>query len=1230
MSRQAIETQLKEIAAQRILVKDGAMGTMVQAEGLDEADWRGARFKDHALPQKGNTDLLVLTQPALVQDIHERFLAAGADVLGTTSFNANAISQSDYGNQALVRELNVEAAKIACAAAAAWSAKTPQRPRFVAGAVGPTNRTLSLSPDVNNPAFRALDFRTLVQAYQEQVEGLIEGGVHLLAVETVFDTLNAKAALFAVEEAFAKAGKRVPLLVSLAVTDASGRSLSGQTVDAFYHSIRHAAPLFVGANCSLGAEKLRPHVAEFAELADTLVSCYPNAGLPNAMGEYDESPEQSAALLGEFAQSGLLNLVGGCCGMTPSHIEAIAQATAGHAPRALPPADGPPVTRLSGLETLEIRPDANFQMIGERTNVTGSSRFRRLIEQDDFEGAAETAREQVRGGANLIDVNMDEGLLDSVGCMRTFLNTIAADPDIARVPVMIDSSKFEVIEAGLECCQGKSVVNSISLKDGERDFLEKARRVRRHGAALVVMAFDEQGQADSFERKVEICERAYRLLTRQAGFPAEDIIFDPNILAVATGIEEHANYARAFIDATREIRRRCPGVHVSGGVSNLSFSFRGNNRVREAIHSAFLYHAVQAGMDMGIVNAGQLEVYEDIPEELRERVEDVLFNRREDATERLVEFAERVRGAGKKREQDLGWREAEVEQRISHALVHGIDEWIESDTEEAREKLGRPLAVIEGPLMDGMNVVGDLFGAGKMFLPQVVRSARVMKKAVAWLEPFMEKEREQGTGAAKGKGRIVIATVKGDVHDIGKNIVGVVLSCNNYEVIDLGVMVPAEKIIDTALDTEADLVGLSGLITPSLDEMVHVAEELQRRDAGKVLLIGGATTSPTHTAVRIAPALEQSVVHVRDASRAVHTVARLLEPGAARELDQENREEQKRLRALHESRQERPLLGIAEARAARTPITWRAQDIAEPEFFGVRRVQPALEALRGTIDWSFFFSAWEIKGRYPKIFEDARVGEEAQRLFDDGQELLEHITRARLLEARGVYGFWCAVAEGDDIVLYEDSRRERECARFPMLRQQQAGERQGPRRSLADFVAPRESGLADAVGAFAVSAGHGADALAAAFEAEGDDYRAIMTKALADRLAESFAEWLHREVRREWGYGEGEALDNEALIAEKYRGIRPAFGYPACPDHSLKYTLGRLLNIEAAAGIELTSSAAATPAASVLGIYLAHPEARYFTIGRIGRDQVEDYAKRRGIEVAEAERWLRPNLAYRL
>ena len=1217
------EKVIRAALQRRILILDGAMGTTLQAHGLEEREFRGERFRDHPRDLKGDNEILSLTRPDLVEEIHDAFFEAGADIVETNTLGATAIAQGDYAMEGLARELNLESARIARAAARRWSDRTPDQPRFVAGALGPTPKTLSIGPDVNDPAFRAICFDELRDAYAEQARALIEGGVDLLLIETIFDTLNAKAALVAIDQVYQETGQRLPIMISVAITEASGRTLSGQTVDAFWRSVSHANPLSVGVNCSRGADFIRPYVAELGEISPAFVSAYPNAGLPNAFGEFDEKPETTAALLREFAESGLVNLAGGCCGTTPDHIRAIAAAVAGTAPRPLPRPDR--LTHFSGLETLTIRADANFLMIGERTNVAGSARFRRLIKGEDFDAAVEVAVEQVRGGANILDVNMDEALLDSEQCMTRFLNRIAVEPEIARIPIMIDSSRWSVLEAGLKCVQGKGIVNSLSLKEGEEEFLAKARLVRRYGAGLVVMAFDEKGQADGIDRKVAICERAYALLTEELDFPPGDIIFDPNVLAIGTGIEEHADYARSFIEATRLIKERCPRALVSGGVSNLSFAFRGNDRVREAIHSAFLYHAIAAGMDMGIVNAGQLEVYEEIPKELLERVEDLLFNRRPDATERMVEFAESVKGAGKKRELDLGWREGSVEERLSHALVRGVDEFIVEDAEEARLAYGSALRVIEGPLMDGMGTVGDLFGAGKMFLPQVVKSARAMKKAVAHLEPFME---EGSGGEARSKGRIVLATVKGDVHDIGKNIVGVVLRCNGYQVIDLGVMVPAQEILQTAIDENCDLVGLSGLITPSLDEMVHVAREMERRGIDLPLLIGGATTSRQHTAVRIAPAYRESTVHVRDASRAVSTMASLLDVDSRSDFQRKNRERQELLRSLHGERGARPLLSYQEALANRPKIEWRAEDIAAPAFWGRRVLREVpLAELAKYIDWTFFFSAWEMKGRFPGILEHPKHGEAAQELFANASDLLAKIIDGDLLKAEGVYGFWPAAADADDIVLYADASRSAELVRFPMLRQQRARDDRSPSRCLADLVAPAGTGLPDSIGAFAVTAGIGAAELAKRYEREGDDYHAIMTKALADRLAEAFAEYLHHRARKDWGYGADENLDNEALIAEKYRGIRPAFGYPACPDHSEKLKLFDLLGAHEV-GLSLTETCAMAPAASVSGIYLAHPRARYFNVGPIDRDQVASYAARKERPLAEVEGWLRPNLGY--
>ena len=1218
-----VRTTLDRLLAERILVLDGAMGTMVQRHRLTDAHYRGTRFADHPHELKGDTDVLVLTRPDIVAGIHAEYLEAGADIIETNTFGATAVAQADYGLEAHVYEMNVEGARIAKRVAAEWTARTPDKPRFVAGSMGPTNKVLSISPDVNNPALRAITFDAMREAFREQARGLIDGGCDLLLLETIVDTLNAKAALVAIREVFDEKGIELPIMISVTITDRSGRTLSGQTIDAFWVSIRHAKPFCVGINCALGARDMRPYLADLSAIADCWVSAYPNAGLPNAFGQYDEQPEETGALLKEFAQSGLVNILGGCCGTTPAHIAAIARAVEGVPPR-VPPKDLPRYTQFSGLETLTIRPDSNFQMIGERTNVTGSKRFARLIGANDFAAAVDVALDQVRGGANLLDVNMDEGMLDSEQAMTTFLNYIATEPEVARIPVMVDSSKWSVIEAGLKCLQGKGVVNSISLKEGEEDFLAKAAIIRRYGAGVVVMAFDEQGQADTVERKVAICQRAYRLLTEKAGFDPTDIIFDPNILAIATGIEEHNTYALNFIEAARIIRETCPGAHVSGGVSNLSFSFRGNDVVREAMHSAFLYHAIKAGMDMGIVNAGQLVVYEDIPKDLLERVEDVLFNRRPDATERLVEFAETVKGSGAKRAVDHAWREGTVEERLAHALVHGVVDLLETDLEEARSRY-TPLQIIEGPLMDGMRHVGDLFGAGKMFLPQVVKSARAMKKAVAYLEPFMEQEKQQAGGQAQG--RVLLATVKGDVHDIGKNIVGVVLGCNGYEVIDLGIMVPAQKILDTAREKQVDVIGLSGLITPSLDEMVHVAREMERQGFTLPLLIGGATTSPQHTAVKIAPEYSGSTVHVLDASRAAGVVAALLDEGQRATFDAQNRAKQEELRAVHGRKQEKPLLTWEEARANRLRLDWKAYTPPVPAFIGRREIEVPLDQLVPFIDWTFFFSAWELKGRYPAIFDHPEYGKAARELYDQGTALLDRLIQEGRLKARGVYGFWPAEGVGEDLVLYTDESRRTVAARFPMLRQQSPIADGRPNRSLVDFVAPAESGVRDYVGAFAVTAGLGADELVRGFEAEHDDYQAILVKALADRLAEAFAEYLHAQARRDWGYGADEQLTNEQLIAEQYRGIRPAFGYPACPDHSEKRTLFALLEAERV-GLTLTDSGAMLPAASVSGLYFAHPEARYFMVGRIGRDQVEDYARRKGMSMEEAERWLAPNLGY--
>ncbi|MDX6295493.1 MAG: 5-methyltetrahydrofolate--homocysteine methyltransferase [Kribbellaceae bacterium] len=1194
------QAELRELLDQRVVVLDGAWGTMLQGASLTPEDYRGERFLDHPRDVTGDPDLLNLMRPDLILDVHRQYLAAGADITTTNTFTATSIGQADYGLQSLVREMNLQGARLARQAADEAGG------RFVAGSIGPLNVTLSLSPRVEDPSYRAVSFEQVRDAYAEQVSALAEGGVDLLMIETIFDTLNAKAAIAAAREV----APELPLWISLFI-DLSGRTLSGQTVEAFWSSIEHAKPMVVGVNCSLGAAQIRPHVADLARFADTYVASHPNAGLPNAFGGYDETPAETAGLIGEFATSGLVNIVGGCCGTTPAHIAKIAEAVQGLQPRPVPAPPGR--TRFSGLEPFTIGPDTGFVMIGERTNVTGSARFRRLIESGDHQAAVDVALEQVRGGANLLDVNMDADLLESEEAMTTFLNLVATEPEVARIPIMVDSSRWSVLEAGLKCVQGKGVVNSISLKEGEGPFLEQARRIRDYGAGVVVMAFDEQGQADTTERKVSICGRAYDLLIQQAGFPPEDIIFDPNVLAVATGISEHNGYAKAFIDALPLIKERCPGVHISGGISNLSFSFRGNNVVREAMHSAFLFHAVQVGLDMGIVNAGQLAVYQDIPADLLELVEDVLFDRREDATDRLVTFAETVSGSGTKREVDLSWREAPVEQRLSYALVHGIVDFIEDDTEEARKQKARPLEVIEGPLMDGMKVVGDLFGAGKMFLPQVVKSARVMKRSVAYLEPFMEAEKElaRQEGRAedvRGQGKVVLATVKGDVHDIGKNIVGVVLGCNNYEVIDLGVMVPAARILDTAIAEGADVVGLSGLITPSLDEMVAVAGEMQRRGLKLPLLVGGATTSKQHTAVRIAPAYNNTTVHVLDASRVVGVVSDLLDSDRAEELAVSNRAAQEILREQHANKQRVPLLPVEQARANREPISY--DELPVPAFTGVKVVEPDLVALRAMIDWQFLFLAWELKGKYPAILEQPV----ARELFDDANTLLDQIIADGSFQAKGAYGYWPAHAEGDDILLDNG-------ASFPMLRQQTEKPAGRFNRCLADYIAP----AGDHLGGFGVAI-HGAEDLAAVYEGQNDDYRAIMVKALADRLAEAFAEYIHLEARKAWFEPDAEPL-LEDLHAERFRGIRPALGYPASPDHSEKKALFDLLDA-GQLGLGLTESFAMTPAASVSGLIFASPSARYFSVGRVGKDQVEDYARRRGMELAEIERWLRPNLAY--
>ncbi len=1214
---------------ERILLLDGAMGTMIQSYRLAEEDYRGERFADWHRDLKGNNDLLSITRPAVIQEIHRRFLDAGADIIETNTFNANAPSMADYGMESLVVELNTAAARLARECADAHAARTAT-PRYVAGVLGPTNRTASISPDVNDPGYRNVDFATLVATYRAAAVALIEGDVDFLMIETIFDTLNAKAAIFALERAFEQTGIRLPVMISGTITDASGRTLSGQTAEAFWNSVRHVDPFMIGLNCALGASDLRPYVAELARIADTRVSAHPNAGLPNEFGEYDETPAEMAAVVGEFAASGLVNLVGGCCGTRPEHIEALREAVGDKAPRAVP--EIPRRCRLSGLEPLNIGPDDLFVNVGERCNVTGSAHFRRLIEADDYVAAVQVARQQVEDGAQIIDINMDEGMLDSERAMTTFLNLIGSEPDVARLPFMIDSSRWSVIEAGLRCVQGRAVVNSISLKEGEESFIRQARLVRDYGAAVIVMAFDEHGQADTIERKVDICRRSYEILTEVVGFRATDIIFDPNIFAVATGIEEHAGYGIAFIEATRRIKAALPHALVSGGVSNVSFSFRGNNAVREAIHSVFLYHAIRAGMDMGIVNAGQLAIYEDLSANLRDAVEDVVLNRRDDATERLLDVAAQYKdkaAVGRERKQNLEWRGWPVEKRLEHALVKGIDEFVVDDTEEARQQAVRPLDVIEGPLMSGMNVVGDLFGAGKMFLPQVVKSARVMKKAVAHLVPFIEKEKD---GAPSSNGKIVLATVKGDVHDIGKNIVGVVLQCNNFEIVDLGVMVSCDKILETARRENAQIIGLSGLITPSLDEMVHVASEMQRLDFDLPLLIGGATTSPAHTAVKIEPNYDGPVIYVKDASRSVGVAQALTESGTRAELVEKTRRDNAQRRERHAGKKRlKPQLSLDAARQRRHPVDWAAYEPPAPRFLGSKVFADVeLARLVDFIDWMPFFNAWEFHGKFPALLSDTVVGESASALFADAQEMLARIVDERWLEARAVVGFWPANSDGaDDILLYTDHSRSTEAMRLCHLRQQRAKSVGQPQQCLADFVAPAGSGKADFIGGFAVTAGIGIDAHVKRFEARHDDYSAILLKALADRLAEALAEYMHAEVRREhWAYAPDERLGNEQLIAEEYRGIRPAPGYPACPDHTEKAKLWSLLDVAANIDLRLTESYAMYPTAAVSGFYFAHPESRYFAVGKIDREQLESYAQRKGMSVAEAEKWLAPYLGY--
>jgi 5-methyltetrahydrofolate--homocysteine methyltransferase len=1248
---------LKRLLAERVMVLDGAMGTMIQGYRLEEADYRGERFADWHRDLKGNNDLLVLTQPQIIREIHRKYLDAGADFIETNTFNAQVISMADYGMESLAYEMNIAAAQLARSACDEVTALNPAKPRFVAGALGPTNRTASISPDVNDPGKRNVSYEELVASYLEQANGLVDGGVDLLLIETIFDTLNAKAAIFACETLFEERGRRWPVVISGTITDASGRTLSGQVTEAFWASVRHARPLAIGLNCALGGKDMRPYVAELSRLADCYVSCYPNAGLPNAFGEYDETPDETAAIVREFAEAGLINIVGGCCGTSPGHIGAMAREVAGISPRVPVPHDG--ITKLSGLEPLNLTSAIRFVNVGERTNVTGSAKFRDLVKAGDYSAALTVARQQVEAGAQVIDVNMDEGMLDGVAAMDRFLKLIASEPDISRVPVMVDSSKWEVIEAGLRCVQGKPIVNSISMKEGEEKFIREARLCRKYGAAVVVMAFDEEGQADNLERRKTICSRAYKILVEQVGFPPEDIIFDPNVFAVATGIEAHNNYGVDFIEAARWIKQNLPGAHISGGVSNVSFSFRGNNPVREAIHSVFLYHAISAGMDMGIVNAGALVIYDQLDPELRERIEDVILNRRADGTERLLEIAHKFKGDGSKQEvADEAWRSLPLGERITYALVKGIDTFVEADTEllrvEISQRGGRPIEVIEGPLMDGMNVVGDLFGAGKMFLPQVVKSARVMKKAVAHLIPFIEAEKKPGD-VQKAKGKILMATVKGDVHDIGKNIVGVVLQCNNYDVVDLGVMVPYQKILDAAKAEKADIIGLSGLITPSLDEMVTLAKEMERQGFDIPLLIGGATTSRAHTAVKVSPQYHGPVVWVKDASRSVPVASALLSDEQRPKLMAEVNKDYAAIRERHanKDRQEK-FLSVDAARANRSAIDWKdfkpfrprmllqqAKDVCEgpacdhhhehaTQFVKTLRDYPIAE-LREYIDWQPFFISWELKGRFPDLLNNPASGETARKLYADANKMLDDIIEHKWLRANGVFGLFPANAidGSDDIAIYTDETRQHEWKRLHNLRQQSEHRAGVPHRSLADYVAPKSSGLHDYVGAFAVTAGIGSSEKVEEFKKANDDYNAILLESIADRLAEAFAERLHQRVRKEWwGFVPDEHLDNSSLIDEKYQGIRPAPGYPACPEHTEKGTLWELLDVDNSAGITLTESYAMWPGAAVSGWYFAHPQSQYFVVGRINKDQVADYAKRKGWTMKDAEKWLAPNLGY--
>ena len=1220
---------LKKRLSQQILILDGAMGTMIQRHKLEENDYRGERFKDYPHDLKGNNDLLSITQPEIIRNIHKQFLEAGADIIETNTFNGTSIAMADYHMEDLVHELNVASVKLAREAADEYTKKNPEKPRYVAGAVGPTNKTLSISPDVNDPGFRAVTFQEVVTAYREQMLALMEAGVDIILIETVFDTLNCKAAIYALEEIRNETGTDIPVMISGTIVDKSGRTLSGQTTEAFWISISHTRNLLsIGLNCALGSKEMRPFIQELSRVASCHVSLYPNAGLPNEFGGYDETAAYMAEQISDYAQSGFINIVGGCCGTTPEHIKAIAEAASKEKPRELPVHES--YLRLSGLEPLVVRPETNFVNVGERTNVTGSKVFERLIKNEEYEEALSVARQQVENGAQIIDVNMDEGMLDSEAVMVKFLNLIGAEPDISRVPVMIDSSKWSVIEAGLRNIQGKGVVNSISLKEGEDIFREQARKIQQYGAAVIVMAFDEQGQADSYERRIEICERAYRILVDEIGFPPQDIIFDPNILTVATGIEEHNNYAVDFIKATKWIKENLPQAKVSGGVSNISFSFRGNNPVREAMHSAFLYHAIKAGLDMGIVNAGQLEVYDEIPKDLLEYVEDVLLNRRDDATERLVDFAESFRSEAKSEKKKDEWRSLPVNKRLEHALLKGIVDYIDEDTEEARQNYPTALEVIEGPLMDGMNIVGDLFGEGKMFLPQVVKSARVMKKSVAYLIPFIEAEKAAQKDT-RAKAKILLATVKGDVHDIGKNIVSVVLSCNNYDVVDLGVMVPADKILTAAKEENVDVIGLSGLITPSLDEMVHVAKEMEREGFTVPLLIGGATTSRIHTAVKIAPNYSKPVVHVLDASRSVPVVSSLVSDTQSEAFAKEIHEEYTALRENHAKRKgKKTFLTLEEARNNRTPISWDEKDMSKPKKTGVITFEDyPLEEIRKYIDWTPFFITWQLTGKYPSIFEDEKFGTEAQRVYNDANAMLDEIIAEKSLRAKAACGIFPANAIGDDIEVYTDESRSEILTRFHTLRQQNQKRKGQPNKALSDFVAPRGSGLADYVGGFAVTTGIGIEKLLERYEKEHDDYSSILLKAVADRLAEAFAELMHEKVRKElWGYSPDEKLTNEELVREKYRGIRPAPGYPAQPDHTEKRLLFDLLEVEKRTGIILTEHFAMYPASSVSGLYLAHPESAYFALGKIEKDQVADYAKRKGMSLEEAERWLAPVLAY--